>query len=93
MKLHGLLQLRFGILGGVKPGGERKIRSGAARIFRVDDERKNRMVEGRGRQLDLASLGQSAVHRDDFPDRRVLQRQDFMLLLFGESSVLRAERG
>ena len=49
------------------------------------------MEKGRGRQLNLSPLGQSAVHRHNFLNRRPLQRQDFLFLLFGEPSVFRPE--
>src|SRR4029453_6943798 len=51
------------------------------------------MIKRRGRQLDLAALGQSTVHRYDVLHRLPLQRQYFLLVFFCKSPVLCSKGG
>ncbi len=77
--------------GRMKPGGKRQIRPGAPRKFRIDDEGQDRVEKRGGCQFDLASFLKRFVHRDNLPDGRLLQGQDFLFVLFREPAIFRAQ--
>ena len=66
-------------------------RSGRARARRahVDEQRQDRMVVGRGGELDLAAPGQLAVGRDHLGDEPVVQREQAVTM----TDLERADRG
>ena len=66
---------------------------GPAGLALVPQQRQNRMVERRGRQLDLAPLLQLAVQRDHLGQQLHLLVQQPLLLLLGPVLALVAKLG
>ena len=65
MEGHGQLDLRFGVFAvALQVLGQMHFRHGLPRQPLVPQQRQNRMVEGRRRQLDLAAIGQLAMQRN-----------------------------
>ena len=73
--------------------GQLDLRVGAACRVDVADERQDRVVVRRERELSLAPLRELAVLRDDAADALQLRREKDRLVLFGEVAVLALELG
>ena len=86
---HCPLDLDLGVLGvGKAVDREMDIGNGDLRKVRVVQERQDRMIKGRGRELDPADLGEPFVLGDDERHDLALLLDEERLLVLGESRSL-----
>ena len=81
------------VLGSIISMTERRARDGGRRVSTqvnvgVAHQGKNRMIEGRRRQLDLSTLGSHPVFRDDTAKNLELHLAEFELVFLREVSLL-----
>ena len=91
VKLDGALQLGLRIFRRMESRGEREIRSGASREFRIDDERQDWMKEGGRGELDLFPLHQPSIERNNVLHGDELEGQHLLFFFFREPPVFRAQ--
>src|SRR5262249_59525953 len=91
-KLDGALQLGRRIMRCMESRRQREIRPGAMSEVRIDEERQDRMKErGRG-ELDLLTLHQPPIERNDLLHGDELEGQDLLLFFFRKATIFRAQR-
>ena len=93
VRLGAAHDLRVGVGGIGERRRQRRIGHGAARVLAVDEERHDRMVEGRRRQLDLAARGELAIERQHAGAGAALPIDDERQIGAGKVARFLFERG